>query len=172
MLPIDEEMLNRGYTYYRYVDDIRIATTNRYAARAALQDLIVELRKLGLNVNSAKTKILEPGMQEYEVELFRRYPDLEQIDNMWRSRSLPVIRRSFEPLRTLALKLVTQGRTQEAAFRFCIQRFENLARCQQMDVPRDYFDPLVTIAIQELDSQPCSSDQLVRFLKAAPTSPE
>src|SRR5208283_3267539 len=42
MLPIDEEMLNRGYTYYRYVDDIRIATTNRYAARAALQDLIVE----------------------------------------------------------------------------------------------------------------------------------
>jgi hypothetical protein len=170
MLPVDEEMLNRRYTYYRYMDDIRVAVTNRYEARAALQHLIGELRKLGLNVNAAKTKILEPRMAEYQDQLFRRPRDLEQIDNMWRSRSLAVIRRSFDPLRTLALSLIADGRTQDPGFRFCIQRFENLARCREVEVPQDYYDPIINAAIQELDCQPCSSDQLVRFLKVAPTT--
>lgn len=172
LLPVDTEMLRRGYKYYRYMDDIKIATTSRYRARAALQDLIVELRKLGLNVNAAKTEILEPGMPGHQALLLTRNTDLEQIDSMWRSRSLTVIRRSFAPLRRLASTLIREGRTQERAFRFCVQRFENLALCSEIDVPDDFFRPLIEVAIQELDTQPCSTDQLVRFLKAAPASDE
>lgn len=168
LLAIDEKMLAYGYSYYRYMDDIRIATTSRYQARAALQNLIVELRMLGLNVNGSKTKILEPENPEYKEILLQKEPVLEQVDHMWKSCSLPVIRRSFEPLSCLATKLIAEGQTQKRAFRFCIKRFENLALCSEIDVPDEFFTPLIDAAILELDSQPCSTDQLVRFLKAAP----
>jgi len=170
MLSVDEEMLGRGYRYYRYMDDIRIATSSRYRARAALRDLTVELRRLGLNVNAAKTKILEPHMPQYGAELRQREPALTQIDNMWRSRALPVIRRSFEPLQQLAVSLIGQGSTQERAFRFCVKRFENIALCPEIQTPPGFFDQMIDAAIQGLDDQPCSSDQLIRFLKAAPTT--
>jgi hypothetical protein len=170
MLNVDEVMLRRGYSYFRYMDDIRVAAPTRYKARAALQDLIVELRKIGLNVNSGKTEILEPGTQRYVELLSSGERELEQIDNMWRSRSVPVIRRSFKPLRSLALRLIEENRTDERAFRFCVKRFENLALCNEINTPADYFEPMVQAAIEELDLQPYTTDQLVRFLKAAPTN--
>ena len=172
MLTVDEAMLNRGYAYFRYMDDIRVASPTRYKARAALQDLIIELRKIGLNVNAGKTEILEPETQQYTELLSSHDRELEQIDNMWRSRSLPVIRRSFEPLRSLALQLISDKRTNERAFRFCVKRFENLALCKEIDTPADYFQPMIQSAIGELDMHPWTTDQLVRFLKAAPTNKE
>lgn len=170
MLVIDEAMLGLGYNYFRYMDDIQIVTPSKYKARSALQDLIVELRKIGLNVNSAKTKILEPSNPEYSEMLSVGDRTLEQIDYMWRSRSLPVIRRSFEPLRRLAISLIKENLTQGKSFRFCVKRFENLALCENIDIPDSYFEPMIEAVITELDNQPCSSDQLVRFLKAAPTN--
>ena len=168
MLRIDEAMLKRGYSYFRYMDDIRIAVKTQYEARAALQNLIVELRRIGLNVNAGKTKIHEPGSLGYNELLEPGGRELEEIDSMWRSRSLPVIRRSFTPLRSLALRLIAENRTDERAFRFCVKRFENLALCPGVDTPTDYFQDMVKAAINELDLQPHTTDQLVRFLKAAP----
>jgi hypothetical protein len=170
MLSVDEAMLGRGYSYFRYMDDIRVAVPTKYKARAALQDLIVELRKIGLNVNSGKTEILEPGTCRHDELLSSGERELEQIDNMWRSRSLHVIRRSFKPLRSLAQRLITENRTDERAFRFCVKRFENLALCDEISTPADYFQPMIQAAIEELDLHPYTTDQLVRFLKAAPTS--
>jgi len=170
MLSVDQAMLARGYAYYRYMDDIRIATRSRYEARAALQHLTSELRKLGLNVNGLKTKILEPDAEGYQDALGRNNQLLAQIDSMWRSRSLPVIRRSFKPLQSLATSLLENNKTQERSFRFCMNRFEKLARCLELGVPKTFFDPLADLCIQQLDAQPFSSDQIVRFLKAVPTS--
>lgn len=170
MLGVDEAMLSRGYVYFRYMDDIRVAVPSRYKARAALQDLIVELRKIGLNVNAGKTDIVEPGTPEHRKLLSSGEKELEQIDDMWRSRSLPVIRRSFQPLRSLALRLIDQKRTDERAFRFCVKRFENLALCEEIDTPASYFEPMIGAAIEGIDAHPYSTDQLVRLLKAAPTS--
>ncbi|MCC5849709.1 MAG: RNA-directed DNA polymerase [Verrucomicrobia bacterium] len=172
MLPVDQAMLKRGYGYFRYMDDIRITTGSRYEARAALQDLTMELRKLGLNVNGQKTKIWEPKDDGYHEALGKNTPLLAQIDSMWRSKSLPVIRRSFKPLQTLAQQLIQNGETQERAFRFCMKRFENLALCPELGVPKAFFDPLADLCIRQLDAQPFSSDQIVRFLKAVPTSNE
>ena len=120
MLPVDTAMLAQGYAYYRYMDDIRIAVKTKYEAREALQLLTTELRRLGLNVNSAKTDILEPGMQAYDEALKKDEPILSQIDSMWRSRHLPVIRRSLVPLQCLAHELIARGATQDRAFRFCV----------------------------------------------------
>ena len=170
MLPVDRSMIQHGYTYFRYMDDIRVAATSRYQARAALQHLTIELRRLGLNVNSAKTLIVEPGMENYTRTLGESDPILAQIDNMWRSRSLPVIRRSFLPLQELALGLIKRGATQERGFRFCVQRLESLALCTELCVPPIFFEPMSDLCIKELDAQPFSSDKIVRFLKAVPTS--
>jgi len=170
MLPVDESMIRHGYTYFRYMDDIRIAATSRYQARAALQHLTIELRRLGLNVNSAKTIIVEPGMQRYAKTLGENEPLLTNIDNMWNSKSLPVIRRSFAPLQRLALDLIERGATDERGFRFCVQRLESLALCPELAVPSSFFQPMIDLCIKALDTQPFSSDKIVRFLKAAPTS--
>jgi len=172
MLPVDRAMLGHGYAYYRYMDDIRVAAKTRYEARAALQHLTSELRRLGLNVNSAKTKIWESDMPDYNEALGKDEPLLAQIDSMWRSRSLPVIRRSFGPLENLAKDLIGKGATHERGFRFCVQRFENLALCPELGVPKSFFDPMTDACIHQLDAQPFSSDQIVRFLKAVPISTE
>jgi len=146
MLPVDQAMLERGYRYYRYMDDIRIATGSRYEARSALQHLTSELRKLGLNVNGQKTKIWEPTMEGYQEALGKNAPLLAQIDSMWRSKSLPVIRRSFKPLQTLAQQLIQRGETQERAFRFCMKRFENLALALNLEFQSHSLTPSRTSA--------------------------
>jgi retron-type reverse transcriptase len=166
MLQVDTAMVNGGYHYYRYMDDMQIACSDKFEARRALRDLIIELRKTGLTVNSSKTEILEPGTEEYCTFVDGADPELETIDNMWKSRSLPVIRRSFEPLRNLALKLIHEKRTQDKGFRFCIKRFENLALCEEAIPPEEYFQPIIESVLHELGEQPYSSDQLVCFLKA------
>ena len=54
---IDKCMLSLKYNYFRYMDDIRIVCKDEFAARKALKNLIINLRKIGLNVNPKKTKI-------------------------------------------------------------------------------------------------------------------
>lgn len=111
-------------------------------------------------------------MPDYHEALGKDEPLLAQIDSMWRSRSLPVIRRSFTPLLKLSQDLIARGATQERGFRFCIQRFENLALCHELGVPKSLFDPMTDVCVRQLDAQPFSSDQIVRFLKAVPMSLE
>jgi len=109
-------------------------------------------------------------MPDYSEALGKDEPLLAQIDSMWRSRSLPVIRRSFAPLQKLSQDLIARGATQERGFRFCVQRFENLALCSELGIPKSFFDPMTDVCVHQLDAQPFSSDQIVRFLKAAPMS--
>lgn len=169
MLRVDKFMLERGYSYYRYMDDIRIAAGDRFEARAALQDLSTELRRSGLSLNAGKTRILEPKDDGYPEAVGQDDAVLSQIDSMWRSRAVPVIRRSIVPLRSLALNLIATGETGERAFRFCVSRYEKLALCAELGVAKAFFDPMTAACVDHLENHPYSSDQLVRFLKAAPT---
>lgn len=169
--PIDEAMASASYRYYRYMDDIRIVVNNRYQARSALQALIRVLRKLGLNVNGAKTEIVEPGDPGRAVRLGVPDKQLAAIDQMWKSRSEQVIRRSLTDLKRFALRLIKEGLTQERSFRFAMKRFENLALCPDLDLGAEYFAEVIQAALHELDEQPYSSDQLARLLKASPVRP-
>lgn len=54
---IDKNLENMGYSYLRYVDDIRIFCTSLIEAKRALVDLSRLLRKRGLNLQSAKSEI-------------------------------------------------------------------------------------------------------------------
>lgn len=66
MLPIDEAMIARGYSYYRYMDDVRVAARSPREAQEALEYLIVQLRGRSLTINFSKNRILEPGKEGYE----------------------------------------------------------------------------------------------------------
>ena len=57
---VDRQLEKKGYDYYRYVDDIRIIADSELHAKRALQDLIRQLRTVGLNINASKTEILAP----------------------------------------------------------------------------------------------------------------
>lgn len=63
---VDKIMVAKGYDYFRYVDDIRVVCSDEYQAKRALNDLIYELRKLGLNINSKKTIILDKSSDNIE----------------------------------------------------------------------------------------------------------
>jgi hypothetical protein len=57
---VDKAMGLRGYRYFRYSDDIRIAGDSLVEIRSGLRDIILELRAVGLQVQTAKTKPLNP----------------------------------------------------------------------------------------------------------------
>ena len=56
--PIDLALRNDGYQHLRYVDDIRIFCRSRIEAKRAILSLSRHIHKRGLNLQSAKTKIL------------------------------------------------------------------------------------------------------------------
>jgi len=66
--PVDRGLDNAGFIHLRYVDDIRIFCKNIDEARRALIELTRLLRKRGLNLQSAKTKILQAKHAEVEIE--------------------------------------------------------------------------------------------------------
>lgn len=56
---VDQAMVNKGYKYYRYSDDIRIFCRNEKEAKEALVELIVLLRRRGLSLQTSKTFTLK-----------------------------------------------------------------------------------------------------------------
>lgn len=55
--PVDSAMLRAGFNYWRHGDDIRISVKNISLARKAIAIVEVELRKIGLVLNSSKCLI-------------------------------------------------------------------------------------------------------------------
>jgi retron-type reverse transcriptase len=99
MLPVDRLMIERGYDYYRYMDDIKILCQDKYKARQALQDLINVLRERGLSVNSAKTKIIEPDTDEHKKFVQSDTFTLERIDAMLNTRKKALVAIAFKQIK-------------------------------------------------------------------------
>lgn len=83
LLPLDSEVLTivDETKYLRYVDDIKLYTSNYDEARRGLLRIEKTLRTLGLNVQSAKTRIvpksemLAPDVREWDDKLGGDNPD-------------------------------------------------------------------------------------------------
>lgn len=173
MLPVDRAMLQRGHQYFRYMDDIKIACRDEFQARRALKELSLELRKIGLSVNSGKTQICRAG----DADALNRCLDLggtelHQIDAIWNTRAIRPIARSFPLLRELTLRLLQNGEVDKRVFRYCIRRLEVLAQCPEFSVPPEYFDGITTLVVDALATSPASTDQLARYLRSVPLGPE
>ncbi len=164
---VDREMQKAGFEYFRYMDDIRIVCDDKNSAKRALKLLSETLRAIGLNLNSAKTKIGTLGESKITDSFMNTDRHLEAIDNMWRSRSLELIQKSLPYLRDYTLNLVQNDNTQSRGFRFAIRRIEGILSCEELDIPNDYFTGLTEQIINELEHQPASTDSLIKYLAFA-----
>ena len=173
MLPVDRAMIGQGYRYFRYMDDIKIACDSEHHARKALKVLSLELRRRGLAVNSGKTEIVPVAMSEEIARcLDAGEAELQKIDSVWQTRSLRPISRTFPLLGDLTKRLLDEGRVSSRAFRYCIRRLEVLASCPEFEVPEAYFAAITPLIIDALSKCPASTDVLVRYLRAVPTTDE
>jgi len=57
---IDKAMLQYGYAYIRYVDDMRVFCEDRVGAKRAVLRLTELVRELGFTLQTSKTRILQP----------------------------------------------------------------------------------------------------------------
>jgi len=171
MLAVDRAMLGRNYQYFRYMDDIKIVCTDKFHARQALKLLSLELRELGLSINSGKTRICEAtdsaGIDDC---LDSGGDDLRHIAAIWHTRSLIPITRSFSMLKDLTLKVFRDGEIDSREFRYCVRRLRALATCPEFCVPPEFFEPITELAIGVLETFPATTDQLVEYLAAVQTT--
>src|SRR5262249_26538754 len=68
MDPVDRGMRNYGFKHLRYVDDIRVFCKSSLEAKQALLRLNDLVRKRGLNLQSAKTKIIKASEARVEID--------------------------------------------------------------------------------------------------------
>lgn len=163
---VDRKMVAMGYDYFRYVDDIRIICKDENHARQALNNLIRELRTVGLNINSSKTTVLTKQSTADQVnDYFPSYDDrILAIDNMWKSRSRRVIARSIPLIQQLLNDLVTNGQSQSRQFRFCINRLQTMIQSGVFDCSSILTPTVEKILLDQLYSQPASTDFFCKIL--------
>ncbi|MFJ2457614.1 reverse transcriptase domain-containing protein [Pseudomonas neuropathica] len=172
---VDQTMVSLKYDYYRYVDDIRIICSSPQAAKIALTELINQLRKIGMNINSAKTNILTSNSASEEIsESFPTSDDRSQtIDSMWRSRSRRVIARSAKYIHQLLRECINEKQSQSRQFRFAINRLIQLTEANLFDIHTDIAVELKQLLIETLEDHAASTDQYCRILWALkPSSDE
>lgn len=173
MRSVDQQMLEKGYAYFRYMDDIKIVCSSEAAAKLALKQLILSLRPLGQVVNGGKTSfVFSDDAEAVRACLDMPSIEMKRIDAAWATKALNPISRSFLPLKRLAVSVLQAGGYHSREFRFCINRLETLARCSEFKVPDAFFDEITPLIISGLDKSPVATDQICRFLRAVPLSNE
>lgn len=170
---VDQEMVRLGFDYYRYVDDIRIICDSPRAARQAATLLIGQLRTVGMNINSSKTKILTEESPPSDVNEF--FPGSDDrsvtIDSMWRSRSRRVIIRSTKYIFQLLQECIDSKQTQSRQFRFAVNRLIRLVDAGIFDVRGEIAEQLKSLLIDSLEDHAVSTDQYCRLLSILELSP-
>lgn len=165
MLPIDLEMQKRGYTYFRYMDDIKVICDSKGKARQALKDLCIELRKRSLAVNSKKTAIIDSNSTD-EISEYIGLSDIEieQISAKWDTKDRDTIISTIPMLVDKTEKCLVNNDANSRLFRFCIMKLWLVVASKQIKLPAGYFDQLAKRAIEVLPDNPMVTDQIVKFL--------
>lgn len=163
---IDHEMVKQGYDYYRYVDDIRIIANSELHARRALQELIRQLRKVGLNINASKTEILSPATpKEKLTEIFPSQDSgTNSINYMWQSRSRRLIARSVTYIFNILNDCITSGDTQSRQFRFAVNRIAQIVESGLFDIGDALSATLLDAISATISVQAVSTDQYCRLI--------
>ena len=163
---VDREMANKGHDYYRYVDDIRVLADTEIHARRALQDIIRELRKVGLNINASKTEILPPDVSR--EKLFDYFPSQDSattaINQMWQSRSRRIVTRSIEYIFAILTSCIEAGDTQTRQFRFAVNRVAQIVESGLFDIGDALSATLLDTLSRSLSEHAVSTDQYCRLI--------
>lgn len=163
---VDRALAERGYDYYRYVDDIRIIADSEVHAKRALQDLIRQLRKVGLNINASKTEILAPDTPRERLAEY--FPSQETTTNainyMWQSRSRRLVMKSISYIFNILTTCISSGETQSRQFRFAVNRVAQIVEAGLFDVSDALSTTLLDALSGTLFDQAVSTDQYCRLI--------
>lgn len=163
---VDRAMAKRGYDYYRYVDDIRIICDSELHARRALQELIRQLRVVGLNINVSKTEILSPNTPKSILSEY--FPSQDSattaINQMWQSRSRRIVTRSVTYIFDILTKCINAGDTQTRSFRFAVNRVAQIVESGLFDVSRALSTSLLDALSVSLSDHAVTTDQYCRLI--------
>jgi len=163
---LDKWLLKLDYPAFRYVDDIRIFTKDKYSARKALNELIIKLRSMGLFISSAKTEIKESLI--VLTDLLQRNEKLNQIDEELESRDEERITEISKEILNLVKENYQNGEIIDGrVFRFCINR---LKRLKATGIEEEIHDEVIPIVLSSLSSMPSSTDIFVDYLSMFPNN--
>ena len=163
---VDRSMAEKGYDYYRYVDDIRVLTDTEAKARRALQALIRELRNVGLNINASKTVILSPDISKDELVTYFPCGDSNTtaINRMWQSKSRRVVIQSVPYIFNILIGCIERGDTQARQFRFAVNRVATIVASGLFSVGDSLSDRLLDTLSRSLSEHAASTEQYCRLL--------
>jgi len=163
---VDREMTRKGYDYYRYVDDIRVIAVSELHARRALQDLIRQLRTVGLNINANKTQILAPDAPSEEIATYFPSQDSSTIaiNNMWQSRSRRIVTRSVTYIFDILSQCIATGDSQSRKFRFAVNRVAKIIESGLFDVGDALSVDLLDALSRSLSEHAVTTDQFCRLI--------
>lgn len=121
----DKRMVRSNYKYLRYVDDMRLFAVSEADARAKLASVVSELRKMGLYVSPAKTRIVESQQVLDEVDSSKGV--LNSIEEAFRTKRRSVIEAIIPILNDFFFSVLNdEHRFRDRHFRFCIYRYRKL----------------------------------------------
>lgn len=163
---VDKSMLRAGWDYARYLDDIRIRCRSRADALRAAVHLSNELRKLGMQLNAAKTDIHEPGTDRHLAATTAVNPVLESIARMGRSRNPDVVGRSLKYLVELGLELVDKGDYTSREFRFVAGRLSRAARTEGLALSGETWQELRSSYVSAITKEPSATDTFCELLSS------
>ncbi|MBB2197506.1 MAG: reverse transcriptase domain-containing protein [Gluconacetobacter sp.] len=163
---VDREMAKKDYDYYRYVDDIRVLADTDIQARRALQHLIRELRKIGLNINASKTEILPSDVSQKTLATYFPSQDSSTvaINQMWQSRSRRIVTRSVAYIFDILTGCIETGDTQTRQFRFAVNRMAQIVESGLFDVGDVLSTALLNRLSHSLSEHAVSTDQYCRLI--------
>lgn len=166
---VDHEILDKRYSYFRYVDDIRICAKNKKQAIRAMHDLQAALGRYRMFLASDKTKIIIKGTPEFD-ELIDVSDD-EYISNIEdviarasRSEMGEEIPKVFEKLEHHA-----SGSGDDRKFRAYANRLLQISDFSEFR--QNVLDKLIPFVVSRMETHPGRSDTWTRLLHSDPNGP-
>lgn len=165
---LDKWLMGFSGPAFRFVDDIRIFSKDKYEARKNLVELIGKLRTMGLYISSEKTRIIDT----YTVfdEINQRNKKIENIDQELESYDEERIRIASLVITDIIKEIAVEKESKDGRlFRFCINR---LKKIKATGISDDIHFDIINLVINNFEDQPCDSAVYVDYLSMFPDNKE
>jgi hypothetical protein len=160
----DKLLIRSGFTYLRYVDDMRVFVNSIPDARKALAQIGEALRRSGLYLSSGKTRIVPSELVIRELDSGRN--TLNQVDEAFKSKSRSRIEEVLPNLQEFFFSTIRdENDFRDRHFRFCIYRYRKL---KAFGIGGDIHRPVVETVLDKLYNLPSATDVFALYLSLFP----
>jgi hypothetical protein len=121
---IDKAMLDDGYNYYRFVDDIRIFADDERTLRMAAARLTELLRPLNLHLNGGKTELRDLAKHQSRKNEFA--DEMAAIEYGIETGVVGFMDGTENKLKELWAATVSSSHLDKTKFKYCVNRFRKI----------------------------------------------